>query len=322
MKEMKTFRFIGMVLTAILLSVSFAACGGDDDEENGGSIESAKYASDAAKFNITDGSSNYSSIELTEGGNYIIIMNDRLWSPNTRATGKQSFARMFMSQVKNITRGSESGILYGTYTKSGDGEYYLEDFGTLKIVSEDGTAVSLEVTPIGGTTQTISGNRESTASDSQLTRNLCRTWQFAKYTYYYKLNGKTIMEVSGATIPELAAQAKAWAKAHDPEYDESDYEDELGWDDDYYPESVVFTRSGTYMVYYTDSSVAVVGWKWLSESEGLLQYDWGYDFEEEDTGVAYVSFSGSKLILTEKSVETDEDDTEEVGIIYTMTELK
>lgn len=37
---MKTFRKIGMAIIAVLVSLSFTACGGDDDEEDGGGSSS------------------------------------------------------------------------------------------------------------------------------------------------------------------------------------------------------------------------------------------------------------------------------------------
>lgn len=328
--------FVQLLSKANLLTLALAAlacttvtsCIADDDEEEEITIEDAKYVAEAAKFEITDANSPYESIELTEGGTYIIKEDTTASAVKTKATVQASkgFTRMFVPQAGRVTRGSVSGILYGTYTKTGDGEYYLEGYGTLKVVTENGSAVSLEVTPIGGTTQTIQGNRTSSVADSETTRYLCRTWKFDKYTYYVKYNGKTMVSISGRTLSELVENMKTWIQKHASDEDEVDVSD-IVWNPNYEPEKVVFTRSGTYMVYYSDSSVAVVGWHWVSENDKKLQYDWGFDYTDADTGVAWVSFSGSKMLLTEMNSGTFDDDeygesTAEVGLTYTMSEVK
>jgi len=111
----------------------------------------------------------------------------------------------------------------------------------------------------------------------------------------------------------------------DEEYEEIDWTDmEIDWEEGEEPYKIIITRSGTYMVYYKDSSVAVARWRWLSEAEGQFQYDWGYGWTSDDEGEAWFKLSGGKLIVTEKDVETDEEDgeTEETGLEYTLTEVK
>ena len=73
---MKTLRLFGVALLTVLMSVSFSACGGDDDVDNGGSsasiegkwyLKSEKWFSDAARTKVT--------MEKTYGD----YANERIW---------------------------------------------------------------------------------------------------------------------------------------------------------------------------------------------------------------------------------------------------
>jgi len=67
---MKTIRFIGMVLMTVLLSVSFAACGGDDDEGDSTST-SGKYSVSlsTSKSNTKNGKWYYKATIKVSGAN-------------------------------------------------------------------------------------------------------------------------------------------------------------------------------------------------------------------------------------------------------------
>lgn len=51
---MKTFRFIGMVLAAIIVSVSFAACGDDDDDTNASEPVEAGGDGGSSSINVSE----------------------------------------------------------------------------------------------------------------------------------------------------------------------------------------------------------------------------------------------------------------------------
>ena len=61
---------------AILCVGNFSSCNSSDDNDGDGQLETPLYAADAAKYEITDESSEVKSIELTESGQYIVIMNN------------------------------------------------------------------------------------------------------------------------------------------------------------------------------------------------------------------------------------------------------
>lgn len=70
--RLKSILFATMLL---LCGLSFTACDNSDpDEQKPSPIETPSYTMDAAKYEITDASSAYKSIELTEAGRYIIVM--------------------------------------------------------------------------------------------------------------------------------------------------------------------------------------------------------------------------------------------------------
>lgn len=73
MKKFKTFLFS---LIAILCLGNFSSCSSSDDNDGDGQLETPQYAADVAKYEITDASSEVKSIELTESGQYIVIMNN------------------------------------------------------------------------------------------------------------------------------------------------------------------------------------------------------------------------------------------------------
>lgn len=308
------------IMFATLACLTTASCSSDGEEES--NLETPKYDSEAAKFTITDASSSYKSIELTESGNYIIVKNTAgVSSAKQSLATKRMVARIFRNpQRASATRGSVSGILYGTYTKTGEGEYNLNGIGTLKITYEDDTACSLQITDTSGNTETIQGNRESISYDSDFTRNICRTWQIDGYRFYAKYNGITMFDLSASTLNGLVDKMKEWAKANDEEYDEDDYDSPF--DEDEEPYQIVFTKSGTYMVYYKDTSIAVARWSWLSETEGQIQFDWGYEWTTDDEGEAWLKLSGGKLLMTEKYSESEDGETFEKGMEYTLSEVK
>lgn len=311
------------LMLAALACMAVTACGSDDDEDGDSSLETPKYETESAKYTITDESCDYESIELTESGNYIIVCRTATSFANAKQVGKvdRKPVKLFGNAKKAVTRGSDSGILYGTYTKTDNGEYDLDGIGILKIIESDGTACTLQLTHTNGTVENIQGSRKSVASDSDFTKKVCRTWKIEKIRLYYIENGKTIYNISGSSFSELGENMKAWAKANDDEYDEIDWE-YIDWAEDGEPYQLVITRSGTYMVYYRDSSIAVARWRWLSEADGQFQYDWGYDWTDDDSGEAWFKLSSGKLLITEKEAESEDGDTYESGLEYTLTEVK
>ena len=336
MKQMK-LKFIYLMLAMMALPFAFSSCSSsDDDDDDTPNIEAPKLESEAAKYTITSAGAEYQSIELTASGNYIIIKSTAQSGQARKAqaeTGKTAKAKIssFLQNpaMKKMTRSGEwdSGILYGTYTKVGENEYKLDKIGTLKVTQENGVACALELTTTNGTKKTYNGNKEKqTATSSDFVNFMCRTWNISHIKLYYKLNGKKIFDLEANTYTELIQKIKDFIKSH-PELGDEEDDDDFDFDDfdTNYPKQIVITKNNTYMVIYEDNELAIANWKWEDESQHIFRYSWDEEGEyDEYSGTAKLSISGKNLIVTEEQTDTDSEDgeTETVGMVYTLSEAK
>ena len=89
---------------------NFSSCSSSDDNDGMGQLDTPQYAADAAKYEITDESSEVKSIELTESGQYIVIMNN---------AGRNSKQAVGLHKIPaTLTRATSEyvGMYYGNYT--------------------------------------------------------------------------------------------------------------------------------------------------------------------------------------------------------------
>ena len=320
---------------AVFAAFSMAACS-DDDEGNGnndgggsgggsdGSVfETPRYESVAAKYSITDADSPYASVELTASGNYIIMTNgDVALAPGQAATAGR-LSVMSAGKGMPVTRYVHySNILTGAFTRTGDNEYELDGFGTLTVSQSGDSSYSLDIERINGATYSLRGNKAGTPDNGSMTNNLCRTWEIVGWRAYMRLGGQTLFDFSAPTVDELNAKLEAWGKEKDPDYTEGSYGLDFSNADG--PQQIVFTKSGTYMVTYADSRLAVSTWRWESQVVGRLQYSWDpSSFDASSlSGTATAYFRSGRLELTESESETDGGVTLEQGVTYTLQEVK
>ena len=328
MKKFNYLAIFGLLLTAAL---GFTSCSDDDDE--GGALDPPAFEASAAKYEISSNNSPYASIELTESGNYIIVNKgyNTASAPAKAANGKKSpislLAKNMMAKTAK-TKGHRvapySPILYGTYTKIDDNTYNLAGFGTVKVVTDgNGNAVSLDITPAGGQTVTYTATKQNKNLNSTNTNRLCRTWKIDGCRMYVKYNGRNMMDISANSMEELVVKIEAWMKANDPEYEPGDAGD-IETLKETSPQQLVFTKTGTYMVYYKNSQLAVSTWRWCNAQETQIEYSWDNNFDSDNglNGKVDVAFSGNKLLMTEKETETEDGETLETGLIFTMSEVK
>ena len=335
--SLKAMKALLMCLVLGMVPFCLASCGSDDDDEGTGTFNPPAFESQAAKYEISDDGSSYESIEFTESGNYIITMNDGgqpAYAP-LASVGKESVSGKLAELVKSsivVNAGSKhatrvySPILYGTYTVGADGVYNLDGFGTVKVTQDgSGNAFSLEITPNGGSTETITATKQNENFNSSKSLMLCRTWQISECQLFVKLNGRKMLDIKGNSREELVDNLIDWARKNDPEFSEDDYSDLDDLDDIVggWPEQVVFTKTGTYMVYYTEDQLAVSTWRWADEDAGVMQYSWTNDFESGyGGGYVDIDFRGGRLYMTESDTEVDEGYTTESGMTYVLTEVK
>lgn len=280
---MKIVNSLASLMLACLLSAGFSACSSDD---NGG-LTTPAYESSAAKYDITTSSSPYSSIELTASGNYIIIESGVRSAYNVgRSASERKTGFGVFAKRANLSRSEFDGYKYGTYTKVGENQYKLSDFGTITIVTNGGNNYDLDIVRNNGTTMTLGANREKMYSSSEMTDKLCRTWRFKKFREREWENGKLVF---------------------DETYKPGDNEDD--------PLEVVFTKSGTYVVTYIDGTLDVSTWKWENENKGIVRYSWNLDDIDDpyESDTVSVKFSGNSC---EVYAEEEDEDYKWSSITY------
>lgn len=262
-----------------LVGLGFTACSKDDGGDDGKketSLSTPAHENDAVKYNITSSNSDISSIEFTESGNYIIMMK-RTSTYTSRAANEKKTVFGVKNNI-GITRASNYIDYYGKYTKNGD-TYILENFGTVKVIKNGDIAVSLELTPTGRSSYTLTATAESrTINNSDMSNKLCRTWRLDKIDTYYKDKKTGKSEQTSVTLEQILQ-----------------YDDDCG-------EEVIFTKAGTYMVKYHDGTLDIALWAWVNESTGKACYSWDGKITETNKAedIINISFSGNQLIVVEE----------------------
>ena len=320
---MKTLKLLGLVLFGMMTAFAVVSCGSDSDDDNGGggNFDTPKYESSAALYNVTDVNSDYSSIEFTASCNYIITKRITAKAPNRIAKVENKFHFGFISQNAGVTRSTTfDNIIYGTYTKNGD-TYTLEGFGTIVVNGGGGSAISLDITTNGGTKVTIGAQQEKQYSSSSKTDMLCRTWNMGKIKLVEKLNGKTLIDQTYNSWEDFVV---SMLKMSGVDESSSSYQEAYREMMEGEPKQVVFTKSGTDMVFYANGTLAVSTWKWTDESKGEARYSWDYDSINSSNkgGTINITFSGSQLVVSEYMESSEEGETVFAAIQWFMTEAK
>ncbi len=290
-----------MLLMAVLPALAFVSCG--DDEPSNPTLSAPEFESYAAKYNITTAGSDISSIELTSSGNYIVV--NKTSAMQIAGAPKQN---VFCAPFKMAGSRSAGHIISGKYTVAGDGVYNLANWATVTVVKDGESAVSIEVKYPDGTTENFNADVANQMPDSKMTDNLCRTWNGKDLRLTFKVDGRTYFDKSRpvSQIDELVRDFDNVMKSLDDEY-EGGLLDVL----ERVPQSVIFSKAGTYMVKYVDNSLAIAKWAWADMDGGRLRYSWDYDnmYEDYMAGVVTVKFNGGNLQIVE--VINDEDDYED-----------
>ena len=319
------------MMLALLAAGVMVSCSSDDDDDDKApsNFEKPKYEAEAAKFMVTSASSEYKSVELTEAGNFIIRLNA---SGNYAPEAASPMARMLKKNML-VSPGSElksevaetragtvvwSDIIYGKYTKTGDNEYTLDGYGTLTVTQEGGSAYSLRIEKNNGETFDLEANKSGTPEAGSMTDNICRTWDIKSFRYYIRMNGKTYFDETSPTMEGLYNKIKEWMQANDPDYSDEDYEDMLID----VPQQIVFSKSGTYMVLYTNNMLDVATWRWGNQDMGILEYSWNPDVFDDDfmSGSVKIEFKNNQLLITEGESESEDGFTLEAAFVYTLEE--
>ena len=322
---MKILKMLSLMALGLLTSLSFQSCSSDDDDDQPGdeivtTLSTPKYEGASALYNVTDTSSGYESIEFTASGNYVITKAPFYGAPRRMvAANNMSFG--FFPKAQTVTRSSSyNNIIYGTYTKKGD-TYVLEGFGTITVVGGGSNAVTLEITTNDGESVSVGAQKEQQYSSSNMTNNLCRTWKMGRVRVLMQMLGQTIMDKTYNSYAEFVRES---LKMEGLSGDELEKEVKKELEDA--PEQVIFTKSGTYIVFYANGELAVSTWKWQNEATGLARYSWNYEHinDPDESGVINISFAADQLLITEYDVDSEDDEALSMSsaVTWFLTEVK
>lgn len=308
---------------------AFSACSSDDDDYT---FETPQYEEISAKYTATTNASAINSLELTASGNYIIIKNTGYNINSNRAASRKLANNILMNDaVIAATRSaSYDNIIYGKFTKIDENIYDLEGYGVVTITTSGDEAYKLFIELDNGSTISVGARKQEQYETSAATDKLCRSWNIAKLGLKVVIEGRTFNKTANADefdvlfdsfVEWLCRQAGISINDLDPEQREylEEMVDELASAyNQVKPLSMIFTKSGSYMVHYANAALGVSTWRWEDENAGLLRYSWNTDDINDDYlgGVVNISYSGSMLLAAEETVE----DGMTITVTYGMTE--
>lgn len=302
-----------LVLVSLLAFSGLMSCSSDDDE-NGPNLEPPLYSSVSGRYEITSPESSIRSVELTESGNYIIILN------GAKYEAKQGSKARFLYLNKSFTRAiSFNNMIHGQFTKVSDTEFILEGWGRIVLSTDSNGGTTITYTPNGGQSFTYPYYMRKPISDSGLTNALCRTWSIESLRLTYKVGKDTfnekykMSELSKLKVDFLNFYKKIARKYGADDEDIADFEED--WNEDFdeleyaVPNQVIFSKAGTYIVTYKGDSLAVSTWKWVDQNNKLIRYSWDYDdeYSYNVSGNVKIDFSGNQLLLIETPTDRDND---------------
>ena len=198
----------------------------------------------------------------------------------------------FLSRAARATatRDANGYIIYGKYTKDGN-ILHLENFGTLEIVYNGDIITGFKLTPAGASVAIPLGvEKEEQQESDALNNQLCRTWNMVSIREVEYLNGKKTYDVT--STPE-----HPYVPGDNGEMEE--VED--------FPLQVLFSKSGTYLVYYKDGTVDVAEWKWKDKAEKTVYYDWSDNWEDDTWFI--LRFAGNRVTVTSEYTYTEDEGT-------------
>lgn len=327
---MKKIFSLGILLPALLTMFLSSCSSNDNDGPDEGTeiptLPEVKYASEAAKYVVSNGS-DIKSIELTVDGQYIVVPSQVGAYSVSEAKGR--IASLF--PVKPIAQSrSLDSIVTGKFVKISDTEYILEGYGTIVIEGSSSTAVSITVTPMNGNPTTVSAQKASQMPDSEITKAVSRTWKIDRLGISLKINGRQLYNQTkpASQINDLMNEGEqALADFFNSLSDDPDdwYEPEV-YDFQAFPSTLILSRSGTYLSVWSDATLGLAVWHWKDESKYLFHFSWDYENQETSAlGVgddATISFNGTTMIVTEPRTIVEDGTTLETVTKYYLSVIQ
>lgn len=300
-----------VAIACVCLPAMLSSCSSDDDDTpaeetyDAYGFDAPKYEKESALYKVTSSESSIASIEFTCTGEYIIInkqTDDEVMSTPLFASKRSALHRYSLHTP--VTRSSSNnGMQCGHYTTKGDGVYKLDGFGTIVVTGGESNAIKLTITLLNGWKIDIGAQKGSQYAETAKTNALCRKWDFEKVVVH-----KATGDVTYSSITEWDRQeSKNWS------------EDEAATE----PVQILFTKSGSYIVFYADQELDVATWAWTDETTGAARYSWDWnDLYASESGPLYFSFEGKQLLCTALEEYYDGSYSDYYSVTYYCTESK
>ncbi len=252
-----------LVLLAVLTVPCFFSCS-DDTEDVVVNMNPPLYESVSGKYEITDSSSPYASIELGASGDYVVIKRSGGYAVSSLQKGN-----LFSRKAPASRAVAYDNVVYGTYIQIDDETFNLEGFGVIQLKSNGGQGITdVIIKPNGGNEMAFAVKKAATMGDDDLTNALCRTWKVTNI--------------------------------HERGYDSYDGEyDDTYTPDEYYGaiSEVMFSKSGTFLSFYNDNEIEAHFWKWENQGERQIRYSWDNVWNNDDEeGNFTVNFSSDNRL--------------------------
>lgn len=339
-----------LLLLALMMGlVGFSACSSDDNgggDDDGDRQDTPSLAAEAACYVINDEDADIASVELTEEGLYFIDQRDESnygAKKNTVRFHAASKRKALGTSVMDLDDPSEDAMLTGTYTKSSEGVYVLNGYGTMTVTA-NGDSYAVKLQKLNGSEKTYQSTRVKSTAATVFDTQLCRTWKFESINFTMKYGSHTMANISASSWKDFYTKLKKLAKDNcdddDPwtDEDEQEYNQMIANAEVYGLKQAVFTAAGRLYLSY-GSLVKNYLWKWRNGKTLSL---WSYDTDIDEDGVpdafewnsdiffttsdepnfravTTVDIKNGKLVLTDTYRESEEDENVDIEQKMTVT---
>ncbi len=287
---MKKYLFFASVAA---LSLSFVACGGDDNDGGGSSskqtitLNEAPYAKDAAYMELTDAGEQLildlieddeesnqlnalpAAIDFTANGDAFICLAEGVYSEEGKGVYVELSATKTLASLLGSYQKGDVPFQYikTTYSHSGD-TYVIANYGSVKTAA--GNRVSIELTGSGFKDNFSGSLTIGGAASHNNTTYLCRKWGIANIEVKAS-NGEETFSAS-STLYNIVTQIIKKGLLDMNGSDMTDY-DQFGRFLNLY-----FSQNERVVVLYGSNKIYTGEWFWDNASKGTFKYDLDHSF--------------------------------------------
>ncbi len=263
----------------------------------------------------TDGKAPFYSIELMPDGHYLLALEEpgnnyvkgRAYA-DTDANGNIYLRKHRSNKAGRMKSTALADDLlqfgtytYGTFRKSGDKQYQLNNGITVDLKNATSSNGSITYTNSDGSVSSVNDNTK-TPDGTEQAHSLCRSWEVYSFETWAFLNGQYVAH--GKQTLNADRTVDTHFKATGGDFLGITLDDLLNSENEFCYR-VVFTPSNTYICLYLDGTAELATWEWTDKQQGTLKWtDWEYgynDYEDDGDGDGYVTvrFAGKQMRIYE-----------------------